>query len=56
MSEIREALSKYFGFTSFRGLQEEIINRIVKEKKHCLVLMPTGGGQINLLSAPRNDF
>lgn len=56
MSEIREALSKYFGFTSFRGLQEEIINRIVKEKKHCLVLMPTGGGKSICYQLPAMIF
>ena len=40
-----EALQKYFGFESFRGEQENIINRIVYDKKHALVLMPTGGGK-----------
>ncbi|MBU0558581.1 MAG: ATP-dependent DNA helicase [Bacteroidetes bacterium] len=39
------SLQKYFQFNSFRGKQEEIINRIVLEKKHSLVLMPTGGGK-----------
>ena len=56
MSEIREALSKYFGFTSFRGLQEEIIKRIVEEKKHCLVLMPTGGGKSICYQLPAMIF
>ena len=38
-------LYEFFGFSSFRGLQEEIIKRITEEKKHSLVLMPTGSGK-----------
>ncbi len=40
-----DVLKKYYGFDSFRGKQEEIINRLVNENKHSLVLMPTGGGK-----------
>jgi len=40
-----EILKNYFGFDSFRGLQESIIKRTVEEKKHSLVLMPTGSGK-----------
>ncbi|MDP2037071.1 MAG: ATP-dependent DNA helicase RecQ, partial [Ignavibacteria bacterium] len=45
MLEPKEALAKYFGHQEFRGKQELIINRLVNEQKHCLVLMPTGGGK-----------
>lgn len=38
-------LNKYFGYSSFRPDQQNIINRLIEEKKHCLVLMPTGGGK-----------
>ncbi len=39
-----EILKKYWGFTSFRGSQEEIITAILK-KQDTLALLPTGGGK-----------
>jgi ATP-dependent DNA helicase RecQ len=45
MTEIKENLNKYFGHSSFRGQQEAIINRLMNDHGHCLVLMPTGGGK-----------
>ncbi len=44
MKEIEALLKKFFGYTSFRPLQADIIKRIL-DKKDSLVLMPTGGGK-----------
>ena len=39
-----ELLQKYFGYTTFRPLQKEIIDDVL-EKKDVFVLMPTGSGK-----------
>lgn len=43
--DIFKILKDYFGYESFRGEQERIIRRITDERKHALVLMPTGSGK-----------
>jgi len=42
--DLRAALEKYFGYTSFRGPQEQII-RTLLSGRHVLVIMPTGAGK-----------
>ena len=44
MAEIHSILKQYWGYDSFRPLQEDIINAIL-EGKDSLALMPTGGGK-----------
>ena len=41
---LHEELKKYFGFSQFKGLQEEVIKSIVKGN-NTFVVMPTGGGK-----------
>ena len=37
-------LKRYFGFTAFKGQQEDVINNLL-EGNDTFVLMPTGGGK-----------
>jgi len=43
-STLKTLLKKIFGFTSFKGEQEEIIESVL-EGKDAFVIMPTGGGK-----------
>ena len=42
--DLHASLKKYFGFSQFKGLQEEVIKQIL-QNKNCFVIMPTGGGK-----------
>ena len=54
----RDALSilkKYFGYSSFRGNQSDIISNVLA-KKDAIVLMPTGGGKSICFQIPALIF
>lgn len=42
--DIHAALKKYFGFSKFKGLQEDVVKSVVS-KNNTFVIMPTGGGK-----------
>ena len=42
--ELHAALKKYFGFSKFKGLQEDVIRNVI-QNKNTFVIMPTGGGK-----------
>ena len=42
--DLYQPLKKYFGFTSFKGLQKDVIESIVNDH-NTFVIMPTGGGK-----------
>jgi ATP-dependent DNA helicase RecQ len=43
-TDLKSALRTYFGFDSFKGKQEDIINNVLNGK-NTFVIMPTGGGK-----------
>jgi ATP-dependent DNA helicase RecQ len=42
--DIHKELKKYFGFSQFKGLQEQVIKSLLN-KQNTFVIMPTGGGK-----------
>ncbi|MDA0985252.1 MAG: DNA helicase RecQ [Bacteroidetes bacterium] len=42
--EIKGKLNEYFGFSTFKGLQESVIQNVL-DQKDSFVIMPTGGGK-----------
>ncbi|SNR70280.1 ATP-dependent DNA helicase RecQ [Maribacter sedimenticola] len=42
--DLHASLKKYFGFSQFKGLQEEVIRNVLK-RNNSFVIMPTGGGK-----------
>ncbi len=52
MSKYRQILTKYWGYSEFRPLQEDIIKSVMDEKKDTLGLLPTGGGKSIIFQVP----
>jgi ATP-dependent DNA helicase RecQ len=42
--DIHKELKKYFGFSQFKGLQEQVVKSILNQE-NTFVIMPTGGGK-----------
>jgi ATP-dependent DNA helicase RecQ len=55
MKNYQTILKNFFGFDAFRGLQEEIIQRTLKNQ-HSLVIMPTGSGKSLTYQIPALNF
>jgi ATP-dependent DNA helicase RecQ len=51
MNQLNEVLEKYWGYTSFRPLQEDAMAAILDDRDS-LVVMPTGGGKSLCFQAP----
>ena len=51
MVSIHHILNKYWGFDSFRPMQEDII-RAVMDGRDCVALLPTGGGKSICFQVP----
>ncbi|MEZ4817968.1 MAG: DNA helicase RecQ [Flavobacteriaceae bacterium] len=43
-TDLFASLKKYFGFTSFKGLQEKVVKSVL-DNENTFVIMPTGGGK-----------
>src|SRR5690554_62260 len=42
--DLHKELKKHFGFSQFKGLQEQVVNSVIKGR-NTFVIMPTGGGK-----------
>ena len=51
MNQALEILKKFWGYTSFREPQQEVIQSVLN-KQDCLALMPTGGGKSICFQVP----
>src|ERR1700680_503573 len=51
METIHQILTRYWGYSHFRPLQEDIINSVI-DGKDTLALMPTGGGKSLCFQVP----
>jgi ATP-dependent DNA helicase RecQ len=56
IDQAKTILKKYFGYDTFRESQQDVIERLLNENKHCLLLMPTGGGKSICYQLPSQVF
>ena len=42
--DLHASLKKHFGFSQFKGLQEDVVKNVL-QGKNTFVIMPTGGGK-----------
>ncbi|GAA5992274.1 hypothetical protein JCM10908_000400 [Rhodotorula pacifica] len=52
MEDARALLKQVWGYDNFRGVQEQVINRLLVEGENTLCLMPTGGGKSLCFQVP----
>ncbi len=52
MNKYQQILTKYWGYSNFRPLQEDIIKSVADEGKDTLGLLPTGGGKSIIFQVP----
>ncbi|HET8803320.1 MAG TPA: DEAD/DEAH box helicase, partial [Aequorivita sp.] len=51
MKNVRDILTNYWGYTSFKPMQEEIIASVL-DGKDTVALLPTGGGKSLCFQVP----
>ena len=56
IEEAKAILKQYYGYDSFRESQQEVLERLLNDKEHCLLLMPTGGGKSICYQVPSQIF
>ena len=52
IDDLKKLIKKHWGFAAFRPLQDEAM-RAVLERRDSLLVLPTGGGEVALLSGAR---
>jgi len=56
IEEAKAILKQYYGYDSFRESQQKVLERLLNDKEHCLLLMPTGGGKSICYQVPSQIF
>ena len=53
---LAEALRRYWGYHEFRPKQESVIRSLLAAHDTCVVIPPTGGGEVAVLPTPGGGF